>query len=80
MNNIEKKIIELVAIEAGIDPSLVQPSTTMSDVGVPSISQMEIVFALEEAFEIELPEEMDDLTLDGLAQTIQKLIKEKDAS
>ncbi len=80
MNNVEKKIIELVAIEAAIDPSLVQPSTTMSDIGVPSISQMEIMFALEEEFDIELLEEMDGLSLDGLAQRIQKLINEKNAS
>lgn len=80
MHNIEKKIIELVAIEMGADPTLVTPSTTMSDIEIPSISQIEIMFALEEEFDIEFPEEMEDMSLDGLARTIQKLIAEKDAS
>lgn len=80
MNNIEKKIIELVAIETGVETPLIQPSTTMSDIEVPSISQIEIMFALEEEFDITLPDEMEDLSLDGIAKTIQTLIEEKDAS
>ncbi len=79
MHNVEQKILELVAMETGIDPTLIQPSTTMSDIEVPSISQIEIMFSLEEAFDIELPEEMEDLSLDGLARMIRKLMTEKDA-
>ena len=79
MHNIEQKIIELVAKETGIDPTLIQPSSTMSDIEVPSISQMEIMFSLEEAFDIEFPEQMEDLSLDGFARTTRKLIAEKDA-
>lgn len=80
MNDIRQKIIELIAIETGVNPSQIESFTTMSDAGVPSISQLEIVFALEEAFEITFPDEMGDPSLDGIVKTIQKLVDEKVAS
>ena len=43
----------------------------MDDFDIPSISQFEVLFAIEEAFDVELPEEPKDLTLGGLGGNLR---------
>ncbi len=67
---VEQKIIDIIAQEAQIDPALLKPESTMDDFEIPSITQFEILFSVEEAFGVELPDEPDDLTLGGLARQV----------
>jgi acyl carrier protein len=78
MTELEQRIAVLIGEKAGIDPSLLQSSSTMDDFAVPSIAQLETLFAVEEAFDIYLPDDRDKhFTLGELAATVQQLIDAK---
>jgi acyl carrier protein len=70
---VEQKIIDIIAKEAQIDRELLKPESTMDEFDIPSITQFEVLFAIEEAFGVELPDEPDDLTLRGLARQVAAL-------
>ncbi len=78
MTETEQRVADLIAENAGIDRSLLQPTSTMDDFSVPSIAQLETLFAVEEAFDIYLPDDRDkQFTLAELAATVQRLVEEK---
>jgi len=77
MTELERRIAAVLAEQAEIDPALLKPSSTMDDFGVPSIAQLEALFAIEEAFNIYLPEDEKQYTLGELASTVQRLLDEK---
>jgi len=51
------KIADVVAEQLGVDKSKVVGSATLSELGADSLDIVETVMALEEAFDIELPDE-----------------------
>ena len=57
MNNIETQVIQIVSGAAMVDPSRIRPESSLAEMGVDSLAQIECVFSLEEAFQIEIPEE-----------------------
>lgn len=75
--DIERRIKEIIAKEAQIDPSLLTASATMDDFEVPSITQFEAIFAIEDHFDVELPEDLEDQTLGGLAKEVARLVAAK---
>lgn len=78
MTELERRIAQLLAEKAEIDPALLKPSSTMDDFGVPSIAQLEALFAIEEAFDVYLPDDEEKhFTLAELASTVQRLLDEK---
>lgn len=78
-NRIEQQIVEIVAEHTEIDPALIKPDSTLDDLDVASITQIEIFFGIEEAFDIDLPDRPEDPTLSGLSQLVAQLIAEKNA-
>lgn len=78
--DIERRIMEIIAKEAQIDGSRLTLSSSMDDFDVPSITQFEVIFAIEDAFDIELPEDLDDLTLGGLANKVAELVAQRETT
>jgi acyl carrier protein len=74
---IQQRIVEIIAREAQVDAARLTPDSTMDQFEVPSITQFEVLFAIEEAFDVELPDEPKDLTLAGLAAEVERLIRAK---
>jgi acyl carrier protein len=79
---IEQRIARIIAEKAQIDAALLQSSSTMNDFEIPSIAQLEILFAIEEEFDVYLPDDEASQsgskeTLSDLALTVQQLIAEK---
>ncbi len=75
--DIERRIKEIIAKEAQIDPSRLTPTSTMNDFEVPSITQFEAIFAIEDSFDVELPEDLEDQTLRGLANEVARQVDGK---
>jgi len=73
--DIEQKIIDIIAKEAQIEPDLLKSTSTMEEFGVPSITQLEVLFSIEQAFGIELPDKPEDLTLGGLARQVAAMVE-----
>jgi acyl carrier protein len=57
-NNIEERVKKIVAEQLGVDEAQVtNESSFIDDLGADSLDTVEMVMALEEAFEMEIPDE-----------------------
>ncbi|QBQ55412.1 acyl carrier protein [Nitrosococcus wardiae] len=58
MNDIETRVKEIVVEQLGVNPEEVtNESSFVDDLGADSLDTVELVMALEEAFECEIPDE-----------------------
>jgi acyl carrier protein len=58
MENYEQKIRDIIVEQLGVAPEKVAPNASfIDDLGADSLDTVELVMALEEAFEIEIPDE-----------------------
>jgi len=58
MSDIAKRVKEIVAEQLGVEETLVVPEASfMDDLGADSLDTVELVMALEEEFDIEIPDE-----------------------
>ena len=53
-------IIALIADQALLDPQALTMETRLADLGLDSLSMVELIFALEEAFDISVPFNAND--------------------
>jgi len=69
MENVEQQVKEVVVEHLGVNPDEVTPEASfIDDLGADSIDTVELVMALEEKFEIKVPEEdAEKLTTVGAA-------------
>jgi acyl carrier protein len=66
---VEKKVMEIIAKQLGVNPSEVTPEASfVEDLGADSLDIVELVMVFEEAFNIEIPDE-----------DAEKIVKVKDA-
>jgi acyl carrier protein len=55
---IKSKIIDIIANQLGVDKEIVTPeANVVDDLGADSLDVVELVMALEEAFDVEIPDE-----------------------
>ncbi len=58
MSDIAKRVKEIVAEQLGVEESQVVPEASfMDDLGADSLDTVELVMALEEEFDLEIPDE-----------------------
>ncbi|HEX9912664.1 MAG TPA: acyl carrier protein [candidate division Zixibacteria bacterium] len=69
MASIEEKIKEIIVEQLGVDPAQVTPEASfVNDLGADSLDTVELVMALEEEFNLEIPdEEAEKITTVGQA-------------
>ncbi len=53
--NVAKTVIEIIAEQAMVSPEEVQTGATLESLGVDSLGLVETVFAIEEAFDVQVP-------------------------
>lgn len=53
--NVRDKVIAIIAEQAFLETKDVTPESTLEDLGIDSLGLVEAVFAIEEAFEIQVP-------------------------
>ncbi len=53
--SVQQKIIEILAEQALLEPADVTPDATLESLGIDSMNLVEIIFAIEESFDIEIP-------------------------
>ncbi len=58
MSQLQSQIAEIVASQLGVDVTQITPEASiLDDLGADSLDVVELVMALEEAFDIEVPDE-----------------------
>ena len=55
MENIEEKVLELVRKQTDIDPKQITLNRKFEDLNLDSVAIVELVFSLEETFDISIP-------------------------
>lgn len=58
--SIKDKIIEIIAEQAVLEVSDVSMESTLEDLGIDSLGLVESIFAIEEAFDIQVPFNAND--------------------
>jgi acyl carrier protein len=55
-NNIGEKVIEIITREQHLEPGVVKPESSFAELGIDSLDAVNILFALEEEFKIDIPD------------------------
>jgi acyl carrier protein len=87
MVDVADGVIEIIAKQAKVAPETLTRETVLGDLGIESFDTIEIVFALEEKFDIEVPfnANADDKTaasfnsVGDVTDAVQKIVDARDA-
>jgi acyl carrier protein len=84
-SDVEERVIRILAEQAVLDPSQIRLDSTLADLGIDSLGLVETVFAIEEAFDIQVPfnanepqrSEFDISTVASIVRGVERLIAEQ---
>jgi len=82
-DTVRDKVVAILAEQAMLDPSEVRGTSTLQDLGIDSLGLVEAIFAIEEAFDIEVPFNANDprasnfdiSTVDTMVRAVERLIE-----
>jgi len=82
MTTLRDALLDLIAAEALIDRAKLAPSATLADLGLDSVGVVSIVFAVEDKYGVEIPEDAfnDAPDLDGFLGRIEAIIQTREAA
>lgn len=70
MSDVAERISAIIANEVSIDPSEVKPESTLEDLKIESIDLVQIMFAIEEEFDIYLAEADVGFDVENVGQVV----------
>ena len=75
MDNIEEQVLELIGEQTGINPKEISLFSKFEDLNLDSVAIVELIFLLEERFEISIPfEGLEESELKRNFYTVSNLI------
>ena len=85
-SSVAEKVREIIAEQAVLDVSDVKPEATLDDLGIDSLGLVESIFAIEEAFDIQVPfnandpseSDFDISNVAAIISAVAALVAEKD--
>jgi len=85
-DSVRDRVVAILAGQAVLDAGEVRPEATLADLGIDSLGLVETVFAIEEAFDIQVPfnanepsrSDFDISSVDAIVRAVEKLIAAKD--
>ncbi len=73
---IQKKVTELIADQIGLKSDDITLESSFEDLNIDSVGLVELVFSIEEYFEINIPfEELEEQDLKERFSTVQSLVE-----
>ena len=77
-----KKVIEIIAREQHLDPDAVTMDSTFEELGIDSLDGVNILFALEEEFKIDIPDAIAQnmKSVRQVAESLTRVLEGKDIS
>ena len=87
MADVAREVIEVIAKQAKVDAATVARETELADLGLESLDSIELIFALEEKFNIEIPFNANETNSAGISlstagnviDAVAKLVDEQKA-
>ncbi|MWD27381.1 acyl carrier protein [Aquicoccus sp. SCR17] len=82
---LKDKVIGIIAEQAVLEPSDVTMDSTLEDLGIDSLGLVESIFAIEEAFDIQVPfnanapreSDFDISSVASIVSGIERLVREQ---
>ena len=78
----QQEVFEIISKQAKIDIDTIQCESTLKDLGVASLDAIEVIFDIEEHFNINLPNEDTDFengTVGRLIEAVERQLAQKPA-
>jgi acyl carrier protein len=80
----QQQVFEIIAKQAKIDMATIEPTSTLKDLGIESLEAIELIFDIEEHFDITFPDQQganfDSDTAQSLVDAVQTALDTKAAS
>ena len=80
----QQQVFDIIAKQAKIDVAIIKPESTLKDLGIASLEAIELIFDIEEHFNITFPDQQganfDSDTAQSLVDAVQKALDEKAAA
>lgn len=74
-DDVSRRVMEIIAEQAMIDVADLKPETTVEELGLDSLSLVEVIFGIEEAFDVSVPFNANDPAASEFdLSNIQKII------
>ena len=81
-DSVSDRVIAILAEQAAVEPAQVSTEATLEDLGIDSLGLVETIFAIEEAFDIQVPfnandpaaTEFDISTVASMVRAVESLI------
>lgn len=67
---VREQVFDIIAKQAKVDPAALRPEATLKDLGVASLEAIELIFDIEEHFDITFPDGQANFDTD----TVQSLL------
>jgi acyl carrier protein len=85
MEAVREKVISIIAEQAVLEPADVTPDATLEDLGIDSLGLVESIFAIEEAFDIQVPfnandpseSDFDISSVDAIVRAVEGLVRDQ---
>ncbi|MEM9045376.1 MAG: phosphopantetheine-binding protein [Pseudomonadota bacterium] len=85
-DEVTSKIIEIIAEQAMVEPADISTERTLEDLGLDSLALVEVVFGIEEAFDVSVPfnandpsdSDFDITNVQAIVDGVKKLIADKE--
>ena len=86
MDAVSEKVMAIVAEQAMVDPADISTETTPEELGLDSLALVEVVFGIEEAFDVSVPynanapadSQFDLSNVGAIIAAVRQLIAEKE--
>ena len=78
VKEVKAKVVDIIANQLGVDKEIITPeASVVDDLGADSLDVVELVMALEEAFDVEIPDEEAEaiVTVQDIFQYIEKVLQ-----
>jgi acyl carrier protein len=80
----QQQVFEIIAKQAKIDVATIKPESTLKDLGIASLEAIEVIFDIEEHFDITFPDQdganFDSDTAQSLVDAVQQGLDAKGAA
>lgn len=83
MAAVREQIFDIIAKEGNTDRDRIQAASTLDDLEIASLDVVQIIFAIEEHFQIYMPYNnpaFDVRTVGDLVETVERVLREKETA
>ncbi|MEM9524624.1 MAG: phosphopantetheine-binding protein [Pseudomonadota bacterium] len=85
MDDVRDKVIEIIAQQALMDTENVREDATLDELGIDSLGLVESIFAIEEAFDVQVPfnanepseSDFDISSVRSIIEAVEELVKDR---